>query len=136
MKRLRLQYGTDGNELATDASDVTVVEPRFVAGLSDEATAFREAVRRPIGARPLRELVATADRVAVVIPDITRPMPTDRLSPWLFASSRTCRPGTWSSSTARAPTGRTRRGRSSAWSGEPWPPRTASQITRRRTRPS
>ena len=85
MKRVRLQYGTEGLELATDASDVTVIEPRFVAGLPDEAAAFREAVRGPIGARPLRELVSSRDRVAVVIPDITRPMPADRLLPWLFA---------------------------------------------------
>lgn len=85
MKRLRLQYGTDGLELLTDASDVTVVEPRFVTGLPDEAAAFQDAVRRPIGAGPLRDLVAARDRVAVVIPDITRPMPADRLLPWLFA---------------------------------------------------
>ncbi len=85
MKRLRLQYGTDGIELATDAPDVTVIEPRFVAGLPDEAAAFREAVRRPIGAPPLRDLVGATDRLAVVIPDITRPMPADRLLPWLFA---------------------------------------------------
>ena len=42
-------------------------------------------MRRPIGARPLRDLVGARDRVAVVIPDITRPLPTDRLLPWLFA---------------------------------------------------
>jgi lactate racemase len=42
-------------------------------------------VRQPIGAPPLRDLVVARDRVAVVIPDITRPMPSDRLLPWLFA---------------------------------------------------
>ena len=63
---------------------MTVVEPRFVAGLADERAAFREAVRRPIGARPLREIVQATDRVAVVIPDLTRPLPSDRLLPWLF----------------------------------------------------
>ena len=26
-----------------------------------------------------------SDRVAVVIPDLTRPLPSDRLLPWLFA---------------------------------------------------
>jgi lactate racemase len=85
VKRVRLQYGTHGIELATDASDVTVIQPRFVKGLPDEAAAFREAVRRPIGARPLRDLVGAHDRVAVVIPDITRPMPAERLLSWLFA---------------------------------------------------
>jgi nickel-dependent lactate racemase len=84
MRRVRLRYGTDALELATDASDVTVIEPRFVGGLPDEAAAFREAVRRPIGARPLRDVVRASHRVAVVIPDITRPMPSHRLLPWLF----------------------------------------------------
>src|SRR5205085_11968906 len=62
-----------------------VVEPRFVAGLPDEAASFQEAVRRPIGARPLREMISAKDRVAIVIPDITRPLPSERLLPWLFA---------------------------------------------------
>jgi nickel-dependent lactate racemase len=85
MRRLRLQYGTDGLAFDTDAADLTVIEPRYVPGLRDEAAAFRAALRRPIGTRPLRELVGPEDRVAVVIPDITRPMPSDRLLPWLFA---------------------------------------------------
>src|SRR6185295_7268684 len=85
MERLHLQYGTDGLELVTEATDVTVIRPRFVDGLADEPAAFREAVRRPIGARPLRDLIGARDRVAVVIPDITRPMPSERLLPWLFA---------------------------------------------------
>jgi nickel-dependent lactate racemase len=85
MRVVRLQHGSEGVELATDAADVTVIEPRYVEGLPDEAAVFRAAVRRPIGARPLRDLVAASDRVAVVILDITRPMPSDRLLPWLFA---------------------------------------------------
>ena len=85
MRRVRLEYGTDGIDLLTDAPDVTLIRPRFVSGLADEAAAFRDAVRRPIGARPLRDVVGPRDRVAVVIPDITRPMPADRLLPWLFA---------------------------------------------------
>ena len=85
MQRLRLEYGTDGLDLVTDASDVTVIRPRFVPGLPDEVAAFHDAVRRPIGVRPLRDLVSARDRLAVVIPDITRPMPSDRLLPWLFA---------------------------------------------------
>jgi nickel-dependent lactate racemase len=65
-------------------ADVTVIEPRFVPGLADERAAFVEAVRAPIGARPLREIVAAGERLAVVIPDLTRPLPSDRLLPWLF----------------------------------------------------
>jgi lactate racemase len=50
--RVRLQYGRDGLDVDIEAPDVTVIEPRFVAGLADEAAAFGEAVRHPIGARP------------------------------------------------------------------------------------
>jgi nickel-dependent lactate racemase len=83
--RIRLQYGTGGLDLTVGAPDMTVIEPRFVPGLADEAAAFQEAVRHPIDSAPLREQVAGTDSVAVVIPDITRPLPTERLLPWLFA---------------------------------------------------
>ncbi len=82
--RTRLQYGTDGLEVDLPAANVTVLEPRYLPGLSDEAAAFREAVERPLASAPLREIVRTGERVAVVIPDLTRPLPTDRLLPWVF----------------------------------------------------
>jgi len=83
--RVRLQYGKHGLEVDLPGSAVEVLEPRFVPGLGDEAAACREAVRRPIGARPLREVVAAHERVAIVIPDATRPLPSDRLLPWVLA---------------------------------------------------
>jgi nickel-dependent lactate racemase len=83
--KVHLQYGKDGLLADIASENVTVVTPRFVEGLADEAAAFREAVRHPIGTRPLKELVRAKDRVAIVIPDITRPLPTERLLPWLFA---------------------------------------------------
>ena len=83
--KVHLQYGRDGLDAEIPGREVAVIEPRFVPGLPDEALAFREAVRRPIAARPLREIVRADDRIAVVIPDLTRPLPSDRLLPWLFA---------------------------------------------------
>ena len=82
--RVHLQYGREGLEVEIPGTNVTVIEPRFVPGLPDERRAFREALRGPIGARPLRDVVKATDRVAVVIPDLTRPLPSDRLLPWLF----------------------------------------------------
>jgi len=84
MQRIPLQYGTGGLDLETDAPHVSVIAPRFVPGLPDEAAAFHAAVRAPIDSRPLRNLVDAGDRLAVVIPDITRPLPSHRLLPWLF----------------------------------------------------
>ena len=58
--KVHLQYGRDGLDVEIPGTNVTVIEPRFVPGLPDEAAAFREAVRRPIGAPPLREVVKAA----------------------------------------------------------------------------
>jgi nickel-dependent lactate racemase len=80
----QLQYGKGELTVEIPSSDVTVLRPKHERRLPDEAAAFREAVRHPIGSAPLKEVVGATDRVAVVIPDITRPLPSDRLLPWLF----------------------------------------------------
>ena len=82
---IQLQYGQTGLALNLDGINATVLNPRFIDGLSDESSGFIEAVRNPINARPLREIVGAHEKVAVVIPDGTRPLPSDRLLPWLFA---------------------------------------------------
>ena len=82
--KVHLQYGREGLAVDVPGRNVKLIEPRFLPGLPDERAAFREAVRAPIGAAPLRELVKPGERVAVVIPDLTRPLPSDRLLPWLF----------------------------------------------------
>jgi lactate racemase len=83
--KVHLQYGRDGLEVEIPSQQVRVIEPTFVPGLADEAAAFTESVRNPIGGKPLRECVTANERVAIVIPDITRPLPTARLLPWVFA---------------------------------------------------
>lgn len=82
---VQLEYGREGLSVEIPSENVTILTPRYLPGLSDEAAAFREAVRHPIGARPLREAIGAQDRVAIVIPDITRPLPSGRLLTWLFA---------------------------------------------------
>ena len=79
-----MQYGRGELAVEIPSSDVTVLRAKHEDGLPNEAEAFREAVRHPISSAPLGELVGAGDRVAVVIPDITRPLPSDRLLPWLF----------------------------------------------------
>ncbi len=82
--KVHLQYGRDGLLADIPGRNVTLIEPRFVAGLPDEKAAFLEAVRRPIGAPPLRDVVRAGERAVVVIPDLTRPLPSERLLPWLL----------------------------------------------------
>lgn len=83
--KTHLQYGRTGLELDLTGINATVLQPKYLPGLGDEAAAFLAAVRQPIGTRPLRELIRADEKVAVVIPDGTRPLPSDRLLPWLFA---------------------------------------------------
>lgn len=83
--QIHLQYGKDGLAVELPGTNVTLIEPRFLPGLADEAAEFQKALREPIGTKPLREMIAAGDRVAIVIPDLTRPLPTARLLPWLFA---------------------------------------------------
>jgi nickel-dependent lactate racemase len=61
-----------------------VVVPVEEQGLADEAAAITDALRRPLEGRPLSELVARASRVAVVFPDLTRPMPNRTVLPPLL----------------------------------------------------
>ena len=82
--RTQLQYGRGNLTIEIPSSDVSVLRTTHEEGLPNEAAAFREAVRHPIGSAPLKEIVGAIEQVAVVIPDITRPLPSDRLLPWLF----------------------------------------------------
>ncbi len=79
-----LQYGTTGLDVELPPTRVDVIVPRHVDGLADEASSFVSAVRHPIEWAPLRSVIAAGERLAVVIPDLTRPFPSDRVLPWLF----------------------------------------------------
>lgn len=82
--KVRLAYGKQGLWVDLPDGNVTVVEPRYAAGVPDEMEAIRAAVRAPIGSPPLRDLVRPSDSVAVVFSDLTRPQPRDRMLPVLL----------------------------------------------------
>ena len=86
--RVKLQYGTAGIEIAMPGDNVMVLAPRFVPGLPDEERAFQQAVRRPLECAPLASLVQAGERVAIVIADVTRPLPSERLVPWVLRELR------------------------------------------------
>jgi lactate racemase len=81
--RVSLAYGRGRLEAEVPDSSV-VIRPAELPGLADERAAFDAAARAPIGTRPLRELAQPTDTVAVVIADITRPSPSERLVPWIM----------------------------------------------------
>ncbi len=79
---IKLAYGKNGLEIELpDEWKVTVVEPKFVPGLPDPRAALQEALRAPLGAPPLREVVKSGDKVGIVFSDITRPTPNQLLIP-------------------------------------------------------
>jgi nickel-dependent lactate racemase len=81
---IELAYGRDGLVVNLPEDRVTVIEPLFTPGLDDEATHIATALRHPMGAWPLRNLVKREDDVAIVFSDLTRPMPNDRVLPILL----------------------------------------------------
>ena len=84
MTRVELLYGDGVLPVDLPTDRVTVVNSPRVHPLADEAAACRDAFARPIGSRPLREILHGARSVVVVIPDGTRPLPFERLLTWLF----------------------------------------------------
>jgi nickel-dependent lactate racemase len=81
--RVSLAYGE--RDLSVEVPDESVVvEPAVTPPLPDEPGAVRSAVRAPLAGPPLDRLVAGAERVAVVFPDITRPMPNTTVLPPLL----------------------------------------------------
>jgi len=82
--QIKLPYGKTIIEAELPFRDVTMIEPRFVKALADEQGEFIQAVRQPVKTRPLGELASGKDKIAVVVPDITRPFPARRVLPWFF----------------------------------------------------
>jgi len=82
--RVELAYGRHGLTIHVP-DDATILLPQETPGLADEGAAVRAALRSPIGAPPLRQMISPTDRVVIVFSDITRPMPNARVLPWLLA---------------------------------------------------
>jgi len=83
MRTVHLAYGRSGLDVAVPDS-AQVIEPVHLEGLPDEAGAVARALGDPIGTPPLRTMVKAGDQVAIVISDLTRPTPNEKLVPWLM----------------------------------------------------
>ena len=82
MVSLNFSYGK--GSLSFDVPEknlLGVLKPREVPSIKDLGQNVREAVTNPIGTRGLREIVKKGERVAIVINDITRPVPNDQILP-------------------------------------------------------
>jgi nickel-dependent lactate racemase len=81
--RVDLPYGR-GTLPVEVPDDAVVVTPADLPGLPDQHAAVVDALAAPWSGPPLAELVGPRDRVAVVFPDITRPMPNRTVLPPLL----------------------------------------------------
>lgn len=82
--KVELAYGEGWLPVDLPDEATTVIRPKHAPGLPDEKAAVLEALRRPIGAPPLRESVRAGQRICIVFTDLTRATPNERIIPWLL----------------------------------------------------
>jgi nickel-dependent lactate racemase len=82
--RVELAYGRRGTSVEVPDT-AEVVAPVDLPALGDEAAAITEALRHPLAGPPLAEIAGRPGTVAVVFPDLTRPMPNRTVLPPVLA---------------------------------------------------
>ena len=82
-----LAYGKTRLPITLPDDRTTVIEPKYVRGIprEQEYEELTNALRHPMSSAPLLDRIIASDRVAIVICDITRAIPTARLLPPLLA---------------------------------------------------
>jgi lactate racemase len=82
MRGMKVELPFGRRRLTLEAPDTaTVLRPAAVAALADEEDAVLRELQRPLAGRPLRDRVVAGQGVAIVISDITRPVPNQVLLP-------------------------------------------------------
>jgi nickel-dependent lactate racemase len=77
---VHLAYGRHGLDVELpDSADILL--PEGTPALPEPEAAVREALRQPTGSRPPAELLRPSDSVAIVISDMTRPVPNQTILP-------------------------------------------------------
>lgn len=64
-----------------DANLAGVLEPNEVEADGTGVALVERALKKPIGTKPLRELVRPGEKIAIITSDITRPMPSSKILP-------------------------------------------------------
>jgi nickel-dependent lactate racemase len=78
--KVELPYGERGTKV-TVPDDATVLLPNATAPLADAEAAVRGAIAEPTGCAPLARIARGARRAAIVVSDVTRPVPNAVLLP-------------------------------------------------------
>jgi len=81
---VNLAYGHGHLAVDLPRDLTTIIEPSHNPGLLDEQSALLDALQKPIGAPPLREIIKPQESVCISFTDLTRATPNERLIPWLL----------------------------------------------------
>ena len=71
--QVELAYGRTWLPVELPDGITDVVVPKFVDGVADEVKALGEALQSPIGSPPIKDLVKSGDKVAIVFCDGSLP---------------------------------------------------------------
>lgn len=82
--KVRVAYGTEGC-LVDVPDDASVIMPKELPGLSDEAAGVAAALEHPHDGPPFRDYLKLDGHIVIVYPDLTRPMPNRTVLPPLLA---------------------------------------------------
>lgn len=90
---MQMKYGK--SEIAFDVDQnriIKTLEPNERPGISDPLNSVKEALKNPVGTRPLADLVSAKKpkNVVIVVNDITRPTPYESLLPPLLEVMHDC----------------------------------------------
>lgn len=82
---VKLAYGKIGYFLElSDDYNIDVIEPYKTEGLNDQGKAITDALRNPYKSEPLKNIVKSKDKVAIIFSDITRATPYKIILPALL----------------------------------------------------
>jgi nickel-dependent lactate racemase len=77
-----IAYGKTGlNIELSDKYNVQIVQPSFTKAMANPASALKDSLNTPISAPALLDFVDEKDKVAIIISDITRPVPNEIILP-------------------------------------------------------
>ncbi len=85
---MKYEFGYGNTTQSVEIEDRNLLAellPNPVPGVESEVGEVERALREPIGAPKLRDVVHPGEKIAIVTSDITRPMPTSKVMPSLIA---------------------------------------------------
>lgn len=83
--KIKLKYDRGSQEVSFKPEDnVSLLEPKLCQKTPDEKTILKKAMLSPVDSERLSQLVKAGESVAIVTSDISRPMPTHKVLPYVL----------------------------------------------------